>query len=326
MAAATGPSDITPAAGQQGSANITVYVSDSVNVSFTTFKVIVGAPSVGAIPNQIIPENGATPAIAFAVGDTEGDALTLTKSSSNPTLVPTANIALGVGVLNVSSNVMVTPAAGQTGVSTITISANDGHNIVSTSFKVTVTPAPLGLIYSEDFAYTGFDVPQGLDLATGGSGGPWVHVSPTGTELYEIQVTNNGTTGLAYLVYTNNEDLGADFKIPATPAGTPVAYDGSLGYVFYTSFTASWSYLPSNLGDYFFHLATNSTDSSSFRDKVFANTSGAATGMFRLGIANQSGSVGAQNTRDLIVYATYAVITRYNAATGDSTLWVNPIE
>ena len=87
----------------------------------------------------------------------------------------------------------------------------------------------------------------------------------------------------------------------------------------------NWSYLPSNLGDYFFHLSTNGTDTANFRDKVFANTAGAATGKFRLGIANSAGSLVAQNPRDLTTNATYAIVTRYNAATGDSTLWVNPV-
>ena len=302
---------ITPAAGQQGSATITVNVSDSVNNSATTFKVTVGAPTIATIPSQITSTGTATPAIAFAVGDTEGDSLTLTASSSNPTLVPPGNIVLGVGVPNVSSNVVVTPAAGPSGAATITISANDGHNITSTSFKVTVSPAPIGLVYNEDFAYNGFDVPNGLYLATGGSGGLWTHVS--GANTYELQVTN----GLAYIVSTNNEDLGAALIGSAT-------YDGSLGYVFYTSFAVDCSYLPSPSGDYFFHLGASAGDTTSFHDKVYVNTAHAAAGKFRIGIANTA-STPIQFTRDLLLGATYAVVTRYNAATGESTLWVNPI-
>jgi hypothetical protein len=310
---------ITPATGQQGSATITVNVGDGVNTSFTTFNVTVGTPTIADIPDQITPKNTATPTIAFAVSDAEGDTLTLTKSSSNPTLVPPENIVLGVGVPNVSSNVVVTPATDQTGVSTITISANDGHTTTSTSFKVTVTPPPVGPVYNENFAYTSFlDVAtygQALYGANGGSGGPWNHISGP---LYELQVTNTGTSGLAYLVGTNNEDLGAAFISSAT-------YDGSLGYVFYTSFTVDFLWAPSYFGDYFFHLSDSGTDTSAFRDKVSGNRVDAATDKFRLGIANQTGSAVAQFPRDLMTNATYAVITRYNAATGDSTLWVNPV-
>ena len=306
---------VTPAAGRQGVANITVNVSDSVNTSFTTFKVTVGAPSIGVIPNQITAMNTAIPAIPFSVADAEGDAVTLTVvSSSNPALVPLSNIALGVAVPNVSSNVTVTPLAGVSGVSVITLNANDGHNTVTTTFRVTVTPAPVGLVYNEDFAYP--DAP--LYLNGGGSGAPWYHVSgPSG----EITVSNH----LVYLVHTNNEDMGADFKDGGGVAGgTPIAFDGSLGYVFYTSFTVNFSLSPSLSGDYFFHLGTNSTDAFNFRDKIFASTAGAAPGSFRLGIANSAGAAAAQNARDMVVGATYVVITRYNAATGDSTLWVTP--
>ncbi|MEI8044867.1 MAG: hypothetical protein WCL11_25880, partial [Verrucomicrobiota bacterium] len=305
---------ITPATGQQGSATITVNVSDSVNTSFTTFKITVGAPTVAAIANQITTMSTPTPIIPFAVGDAEGDVVTLTAASSNPALVPVANVGLGVAGPG-SSNVVVTPTPGLTGVSTITISANDTHNITTTIFKITVTPAPLGLVYDENFAYTSFDLDTALYNATGGSGYPWQHVSGAS---YQIMVTNIGTSSFALLGHTNTECLGSPF------IGSAI-YDGSLGYVFYTSFTVNFALKPSSLGEYFFHLSASGTDSSAFHDKVFANSAGAAPGKFRLGIANFSGSMVAQNPRDLDTNVTYAVITRFNAATGDSTLWINPV-
>jgi hypothetical protein len=82
------------------------------------------------------------------------------------------------------------------------------------------------------------------------------------------------TNGLAFIVGTNGEDLGSPFIGSAT-------YDGSQGYVFYTSFTVDFSYLPSVGGDYFFHLSSSGTDTSAFRDKIFANRANAATGKFR---------------------------------------------
>jgi hypothetical protein len=298
---------VTPASTQQGSAVITVTVSDGTASSSTSFKVTVGAPVVAAIPNQITRIGTATPAIPFAVADSEGDAVTLTASSSNPTLVPSGNIVLGVAVTGVSSNVVVTPAPGQTGVTTISINASDSHNTNSMSFRLTVTPAPLGVVYSEDWAY-----PDGpLYLNSGGSGGPWYHVSgPAG----EITVSNQ----LVWLVHTNNEDMGAAFIGGAI-------YQGTNGYVFYTSFTVDFSLTPSFSGDYFFHLSSSGTDTSNFRDRIFANAAGAPTNKFRLGIANQSTGVAAQNPRNLMLGATYAVISRFNAGTGDSTLWINPV-
>jgi hypothetical protein len=306
---------LTPAPNQQGSATIFLIAYDTFNYTTNSFVLTVGVPSVAAIPNQITPYNTATPAIPFAVGDTEGDPLTLTATSSNTGLVPTSNIQVGVGVPNVSSNVVVTPLFGQSGASTITINVSDGHNTTSTSFAVTVTPAPLGLVYSEDFAYTSFAIPNSLYLASGGSGAPWEPISGTAGLL---QVTNMGTSGFAYLVNTNNDSEGAAF------IGAP-AYDGSQGYVFYTSFTVDCTLLPTYYGTYFFHLSSSGTDTSNYRDKIYVSTQNAAPGMFRFGIANTATSWVQQFPSDLMTNTTYTVVTRYNAATGDSTLWVNPV-
>jgi hypothetical protein len=301
---------VTPAASQQGSANITINANDGANNSFTTFKVTVGAPTIGAIPNQITTINTATPPVPFNASDAENDTLTFVKTSSNPTLVTTA----GIAVTGSSPNwdVTVTPQSGQSGVTTITLGVADGHNTNYTSFKVTVPPASVGLVYNEDFAYTNFDLtdPNALVLAAGGSGGPWAHVS--GVKLNELQVTN----GLAFIVGTNNEDVGASLIGSA-------AYNGTNGYIFYTSFNVNFSYLPSIGGEYFFHLSASQGDNSAFHDKVFANRANAATGKFRLAVANSANSP-VQLTRDLMLGATYAVVTRYNSATGDTVLWVNP--
>ncbi|HVM47768.1 MAG TPA: hypothetical protein VMU04_07060 [Candidatus Acidoferrum sp.] len=303
---------LTPATGQQGATTITLVVDDSVNFTTNSFLLTVGAPTVGSISNQLTSFNTATPAIPFTVGDSEGDALTVTAASSNPTLVPPGNIHVGVAVPNVSSNVVVTPASGQNGVATITLTVSDGHTSVSTSFFLTVSPAPIGLVYSEDWAY-----PDGpLYLATGGSGAPWTPVSvPTGETGDEVQVSNQ----LCLLVYTNGVDMGAPFMGSAQ-------YYGSNGVVVYTSFTVDCSYLPSTSGDYFFHLSASATDTSGFHDKIFANTANAAAGKFRYGIANSATAPAqVQFPRDLITNATYAVVTRYVASTGESKLWVNPV-
>jgi hypothetical protein len=298
---------VTPAAGQQGSAIITVSVTDSVNTSATTFKVIVGAPFISLIPNQQAYSNTPPSAILFTVTDAENDSLTFTKTSSNPALVTLGDIVMGSS--GSSSNLTITPEPNQIGNTTITISVGDGHNTNSTSFVLTISPK-VGVVYSENFAYTSFDTPNALYQAVGGSGAPWYHVSGP---LEELQVTN----GLAYIVGTNNEDVGSAFF------GSYTNNDGSNGFVFYTSFTVDCSFLPSALGDYFFHLATSGTDSSSFHDKIWANKANAAAGKFRLGVSNVGAEV--QHPRDLAVGATYAVVTRFNAGTGQSTLWVNPV-
>ena len=62
------------------------------------------------------------PSIAFTIGDaeTQPSGLTLSATSSNATLVPIANITFGGGT-GADRNVVITPAAGESGTSTITV-------------------------------------------------------------------------------------------------------------------------------------------------------------------------------------------------------------
>src|SRR5439155_193483 len=75
----------------------------------------------------------------FTVGDAESAAgsLTLSKGSSNATLVPTNNIVFGGSGSN--RTVTVSPAANQNGTATITVTVSDGQYSASTCFVVTVT-------------------------------------------------------------------------------------------------------------------------------------------------------------------------------------------
>ncbi len=96
------------------------------------------APVVSSFPNQTISENTSTGALAFTVGDAETAAgsLTVTGSSSNPALVPTASIAIGGSSAN--RTVTVTPTAQQHGTAVITLSVSDGTAATSSSFLLTV--------------------------------------------------------------------------------------------------------------------------------------------------------------------------------------------
>ncbi|PYI89135.1 MAG: hypothetical protein DME26_01905, partial [Verrucomicrobia bacterium] len=128
---------VTPANNQTGSATITVSVSDGSNSASDTFVLTVNAvntpPTITGIADQIINEDTATAAMGFAVGDAETTpgSLTLSKGSSNPTLVPTNNIVFGGSGAN--RTVTVTPAANQNGSATITMSVSDGQYSVSTT-------------------------------------------------------------------------------------------------------------------------------------------------------------------------------------------------
>lgn len=133
---------ITPVTGQSGTTDITINVSDGTAVTSITFTLTVSsvndAPTITAITNQTTNEDVATPALPFTLSDpdTPASSLTVTATSSNKTLVPDANIALFGD--DISRTVTVTPAANQTGVTTITLTVSDGTASASTSFQVTV--------------------------------------------------------------------------------------------------------------------------------------------------------------------------------------------
>lgn len=96
------------------------------------------APAISSVVDSSIPVNGTTGAIPFTISDAETAAasLTVTRSSSNPTLVPTASIVIGGSGAN--RTVTVTPAAGLSGTATITITVSDGSLSAQEVFLLTV--------------------------------------------------------------------------------------------------------------------------------------------------------------------------------------------
>ena len=129
---------VTPAANQSGTATITLTVSDGTDAATDTFVVTVTAandpPTISDVADQTTPEDTATGALAFTVGDVETPAasLTVTATSSNQTLVPDANIALGGS--GAARTVTVTPAANQSGTATITLTVSDGTDTATDTF------------------------------------------------------------------------------------------------------------------------------------------------------------------------------------------------
>ena len=99
------------------------------------------APTITGVANQTIIVNGTTGPLNFTIGDADTTlgSLTLSKGTSNPTLVPTNNIVFGGSGSN--RTVTVTPSPGQSGTTTITVSVSDGALSTSNSFVVTVNAA-----------------------------------------------------------------------------------------------------------------------------------------------------------------------------------------
>jgi hypothetical protein len=141
---------VSPAANQTGVATITIKVSDGSLSATSTFTVTVKAaasvntaPTITSIADQTLTTNGSTAALAFTISDAEtaASSLTVSASSSNATLLPTANIVFGGS--GTSRTVTVSPAANQTGTATITVKVSDGALTASTTFTVTVNaPSP----------------------------------------------------------------------------------------------------------------------------------------------------------------------------------------
>ena len=166
---------VTPAANQFGSANITVSVSDGSLSTNDTFTVVVDPindpPTVSTITNRSIPRNGSTGPIPFTVGDIETAApgLTVTASSSNPSLVLDQDLVMGGSGTN--RTITVTAATNQIGTATVTLVVGDGVTTVSTGFTVTVVGSSSFALEAESAALVS---PMSIMLNSGASNGRYV--------------------------------------------------------------------------------------------------------------------------------------------------------
>lgn len=143
---------ITPAGDQLGTTNITINVSDGTNNTSATFPVEVvttgegdtdaGAPRISNISDQTTTQNTSIRVdFTLADNDTYPRHLTVTASSSNQALVPDANLVPGGD--RGRRNLTITPAGGQVGTTTITVSVSDDRNVTERSFQLEVTASAL---------------------------------------------------------------------------------------------------------------------------------------------------------------------------------------
>ena len=90
-------------------------------------------PTISDVANQTVPMNTPTAALAVTLGDLETPlaSLVLAGQSSNQTVVPSANIVFGGSGAN--RTVRVTPAAGQTGSTIVTLTVTDGGGLSATT-------------------------------------------------------------------------------------------------------------------------------------------------------------------------------------------------
>lgn len=135
---------IVPAAGQTGTAVITLIVSDEDGqTAQTSFELTVTdptvntAPTISSIEDQIISVNTFLQ-LVVTISDNESASseLTLTAVSDNQVLISDTNIVLtGSGALRV---IGITPVTGQTGTALITVTVSDGELSADSFFQVDV--------------------------------------------------------------------------------------------------------------------------------------------------------------------------------------------
>ncbi len=134
---------LTPAAGQPGSATITLTVSDGALTRQTSFVLNAYAsintpPTVTGIANQSASTGGSVGPLAFTIGDaqTAAESLTVTATSSSQSVLPNANIVVGGS----GASRTVTLTAGSTaGSSDVTLTVSDGSIFTQKLFTLTTT-------------------------------------------------------------------------------------------------------------------------------------------------------------------------------------------
>jgi hypothetical protein len=124
----------------EAGANLNLILPNPVAVTLAQAKTDT-PPTISDITAQTTNEDTATAAIPFTIGDdiTPVADLRVTFTSSNLTLIPAANIALGGS--GSARTLTVTPAANLAGSSDITVTVTDGTNqATSDTFTLTVNP------------------------------------------------------------------------------------------------------------------------------------------------------------------------------------------
>ena len=162
----------TPATNFFGTDSFTYKVNDGkVDSAGSTVTLNVAAvndpPRLAAIPNLSVNQDSSAKSITLqginSGAANEADTLTLSATSSAPSLIPQPQIAY-VSPAN-TGTLSFTPAAGQTGTATITVTVNDGKATASSSFQVTV----LKTVLPNNTAPTITDIPEQFMLGDGSS-------------------------------------------------------------------------------------------------------------------------------------------------------------
>jgi endonuclease/exonuclease/phosphatase family metal-dependent hydrolase len=167
------------------------------------------------------------------------------------------------------------------------------------TFLLSATLSGAALLLNDAFSYS-----DGSLVTAAGS--PWTTYNGTSGQVKIV-------SGRIFLSKANTED------VHATLAGQP--YASTSGAILYVSFKINCTNLPTSAGGYFAEFKDGGTG---FRARIFAQTAGAASGAFRIGIANAGSSPSAVFNADLQTNTDYTIVARLAVSNVVSTLWFNP--
>ncbi|CAG0935305.1 hypothetical protein TFLX_04137 [Thermoflexales bacterium] len=201
------------------------------------------APIIPSIATQTTAEDTPTSAIIFTVGDSDTPAtlLTVSAQSSNPALVPLANIALaGTGI---TRTITLTPMLNQFGQTVITLSVSDGSLMASAGFTLTVTPVNDAPTISNILDHlAALNAPTHLDFTVGDVDTPLAALtfSFASSNLLVAPVENfaiSGTGVTRTLTFTGTNTQGTSAITVTVSDGALTAADSFGMYVFPTAGT-----------------------------------------------------------------------------------------
>ena len=273
----------------------------------------VAAQQISLIADQNIPPGGSSGALSFNFGNLgaiSGASLQVLATSTNQALIPNGNLVIGGSGTN--RTITVTPAAGLTGASLITISVTDGvwtnsrsFNVGVANFAVTTSPVSQSVLAGNSVNFTN------VLAATNGTGVVSFSLSglPLGANAsFNPATTTGADTNTLSVTVSNTVSPGAYPLTVLATDGSQSASNTVLLVVNVISPTPGWS---TWLGG----SATtgNWTDAPNWSSALTAGNSLAFSGILRL-----------NNTNDTAVATTYSNIV-FNPGAGVFASSGNPI-
>ena len=136
---------IIPVAGGYGIVDITIFVTDGEKESSTDFTVIVNSkPDIVPVGDMFIPFGATLPAFQITVSDVETNAskLNVTAVSSNAELLTDGGVSISSGSSSDTRKIQITPIAGQSGMTQVSLTVSDGSATNSEIFYFGVRTDP----------------------------------------------------------------------------------------------------------------------------------------------------------------------------------------